>query len=493
MARPQSATVVPIGIDPGNTFATLETAWQAQRHWGRLQVPARLRTLAEFRDRLAADARELAATMQQRPVGDSLAGEILPLLEACRFLERRAVRLLRAQRRRARVGAWLRGTRLDVYPDAYGTVLIVGPSNYGLMLPGIQALQALVAGNAVIVKPAPGTAVVLQRFAELLEHSGLPRGLLQITDAAPERVHELLAGGIDLLVFTGSGAAGRVVLKQAAAQMVPVIAELSGWDACIVLETADLERAARAIAFALRFNAGETCLAPRRITVARDCYADFISRLRQQVSRIPAQPFRDDSRATAGSLIAAALEQGAELACGELGHAGPVGPVVLTGVTETMSIFRQEVFGPIALVSEFADSFDAVAQANATDFALGATIFGAVREARNLATQLDAGVVMINDAIVPAAHPALPIAPRRGSGFGVTRGPEGLLAFTRPRAVVTSSARRPPHLTGAAQVPETLLGAYIAAAYRRRLGARIRAALTVVATLRRWFTNRESD
>ena len=107
----------------------------------------------------------MAAAITVRPPAETLAAEILPLLECCRFLEREAKRVLRAERRTCRVPLWLRGTVVDVVREPFGTVLVVAPGNYGLMLAGVQALHALAAGNAVVVKPAPGNGSVLERFA----------------------------------------------------------------------------------------------------------------------------------------------------------------------------------------------------------------------------------------------------------------------------------------------------------------------------------------
>ena len=153
------------------------------------------------------------------------------------------------------------------------------------MLAGVQALHALTAGNAVIVKPAPGSRAVLERFAALLAASGLP------ADAAGDRravaadaAHALLASGVDKLVFTGSSGAGRELLAVAGGNLVPATLELSGWDACIVLDDADVERAAARSTFALTLNAGRTCLAPRRV-VASPTVCRVLERARRRGSR----------------------------------------------------------------------------------------------------------------------------------------------------------------------------------------------------------------
>ena len=190
----------------------------AQRSWRDRALPERLEVIARFRRRLAADAGALAAGVSVRPPVETLAAEILPLLECCRFLERRARSVLRSARRSGREPLWLRGTVVEVVREPFGIVLIVGPGNYGLMLAGIQALHALAAGNAVIVKPAPGSRPVLERFAALLAASGLPADVLAIAErvaadrsrAARERHRQARFYGFER---RGPRAAGRAAAK----------------------------------------------------------------------------------------------------------------------------------------------------------------------------------------------------------------------------------------------------------------------------------------
>jgi aldehyde dehydrogenase (NAD+) len=159
------------------------------------------------------------------------------------------------------------------------------------------------------------------------------------------------------------------------------------------------------------------------------------------------------------------------------------GPVVIADVTPGMPIFATEVFGPVALLCP-AHPHELVDWANSSPFALGVTIFGSERRARELVPQLNAGIAMINDTIVPAGHARVPIAARGGSGFGATRGPEGLLAMTRLKAVTATRARRPFHLLGTAP-SEPLLAAYALAAYGGGLRSRLSGFAAALRFLRR--------
>src|SRR5690606_22540170 len=213
--------------------------------------------------------------------------------------------------------------------------------------------QALVAGNAVIVKPAPRKRALTERFAALLAASGLPEGVLQVTDDSVATAEALLALGVDKLVFTGSSDSGRAALLHASRSLVPAAVELSGWDACLVLDGADLERAAAAIAFALRFNGGRTCLAPRRGIVAAGVYERLVAALERALvgETVSVDP---QLAARLAPLVADAERGGARLLNGTVTAEQGVGPCVVADVEPRLPIFSTELFGPVALVTRAA-------------------------------------------------------------------------------------------------------------------------------------------
>lgn len=433
----------------------------AQQTWAATTLPRRLAVLRRLRHRLADDALGVAATVTRRHVGETVASEIWPLLEAGRYLERHAGKVLAPRRPRSRGWPLPGRARVTVARDPYGVVLIIGPGNYGLMLAGVQALQALAAGNAAIVKPAPGARAALEHFARLLFECGLPADLLTVADDSVESAEALLDAGVDRVVFTGSNAVGRQVLARTAAHLVPTALELSGWDACIVLDDAAPDQVADALVFTLRSNRGETCVAPRRVIVDAARAGEVEECLRARLCRQPPQSFDGRVAARAAVLIEDAIELGARLLAGRIEPGGVVGPVVLTGVTRDMAIFSTEVFAPLLLMSEVDGAEEAVALANRDEHALGASVFGSVRQARRIASRLRAGLVTVNDVVAPLADPEVPLAARGESGFGVTRGAEGLLAMTRPKAFTEPRSRFAPHHT---LRPEHLAGALAALA-----------------------------
>ncbi|RPI58154.1 MAG: aldehyde dehydrogenase family protein, partial [Lysobacterales bacterium] len=160
------------------------------------------------------------------------------------------------------------------------------------------------------------------------------------------------------------------------------------------------------------------------------------------------------------------------------------GPLILADVTPHMAIFSADVFGPVLLLCAAHGVEEAVAHANQSPFALGVTIFGSERKARELVPRLAAGVAMINDVIVPAAHPEVSLAARRASGFGVTRGADGLLEMTRPKVTTLSRARWPLHLKPQGERSADLLAAYALAAYGEGLRPRLRAFAAALGSMR---------
>lgn len=397
---------------------------QAQTRWALEPVARRLRFLRVLRHLIAENAPALAsaaASTSGRPVAEKLVSEVLPLADACRWLERNAACVL-APRRHGRAGRpwWLLGFQFEVQRQPFGVVLVIGPGNYPLFLPAVHALHALAAGNAVRLKPAPGTRHVAQAVARLVFEAGLDPSLLEILDDTEAAARTAIAEGVDKVVFTGSSENGRSVLKQLAETNTPSVMELSGEDAVLILPDADMDLVSRALKFGSQLNGGNTCIAPRRILV-----------------------------------------------CGET-MAAPPG-------------FACE---------RVRDEAAAVRLINSAEFALGASIFSRDHaKASMLAAQIKTGFVLINDLIVPTADPRMPFGGVKASGFGSTRGEEGLLEMTFPHVVGKRRGSSHPHFSAPAENDEQLFSAYLRAVHgRRRLAGWLRLLRTLASRIRTPFS-----
>jgi acyl-CoA reductase-like NAD-dependent aldehyde dehydrogenase len=413
--NPQTGGAQTAPLEAQSACVSREEARVAQNLWAARSAGERVGFVRKLRTLIAEQGEALAAaaaSVNGRPLAEKLVSEVLPLAEACRWLERKAARVLAPQRygRRGRP-LWLHGLVWETQRRPFGIVLVIGPGNYPLFLPAVHALHALAAGNAVRLKPAPGTRHVASAFSSLAVEAGLDHRLLEVLPDSTEAAVEAIAAGVDKVIFTGSSIHGRAVLAQLAETNTPAVMELSGEDAMVVLEDADLQLVARAVRFGTRLNAGETCIAPRRIIAV----ASIASAVRERLAETDAESL------------------------------------------------------PVEIA---ADADAAVEVVNAAECALGASIFSRdIARARALAARIQTGFVTINDLIVPTADPRMPFGGVKASGFGTTRGAEGLLAMTFPHVVAVRRGRSHRHLDEPAADDAALFFAWLRTAHGRRRGA----------------------
>ena len=433
----------------------------AQRVWASTPVKSRLRMLRRFRSELAVGARELAATVPdlhpgsvQRNAADTLIAEVLPLAEACRFLENEAAFILQTRRESTRSRPfWLRSVDVEIERAPLGLVLIIAPGNYPLFLPGVQALQALAAGNAVLWKPAATGVACAHALRVMLIASGMPPALLTILDASPAAAIAAIDAGIDKAFLTGSAATGQAVMHALAATTTPSVMELSGCDAVFVLEGADLPRVVDALVFGMRLNGSATCMAPRRIIVARSLADELAVLLHSALGTLAPVVLSEAQAVTLRRCLDEARACGAQvLLDGSLANDSSASaaqntfsPVLLANVEPGMQVAQTDLFAPVLSLLPFDSITQAAAMHERCRYALTAAIFGPEAEARQLARSITAGTIILNDIIVATADPRVPFGGRKGSGFGTTRGRDGLLEMTAPRAVIRqrSTSRMP--------------------------------------------------
>ncbi len=318
----------------------------------------------------------------------------------------------------------------------------------------------------MIFKPAPGTSELAEAFRLMWIVSGLPAELFQLVPETAEAVHEVIGEGVDYVVLTGSAEVGKAVLRSCAEKLTPSVMELSGCDAVVVCEDADLEIAAGALSFGLRINAGATCIAPRRVYVARRIAEQLEAHLLRRLGEVPA--FAAPERlvpACEALLKDSERRDGSVLSGGYQGNRLML-PLVLSGGAESGALLDEEIFAPVLLITFVDSDQEAIGLAQRSAYALGASVFSRdENRARQIAERLNAGVVLINDMIVPTADPRIPFGGRARSGFGVTRGAEGLLTMTVPKVISTTKGRRRLHFAPVGDSEAELFAGYITTAY----------------------------
>lgn len=454
----------------------------AQERWADIPVRQRLRFIRRVRTVIAKRSNHLASAAAPDRIEEALASQVLPLADACKFLERNAERILRT-RKLGRKGRPLWLSRIDsrISREPLGIVLIVGPSNYPLFLPGVQSLQALAAGNAVLLKPGRQGERAAEAFAAVVREAGIDPRLITVLPATDDAGEQALDLPIQKVFFTGSTESGYEVLTRLGSRGIPAVVELSGCDAVFVREDADLELVMRALLFGLRFNGSATCIAPRRIFVARRLAERLEAALASAVS---ATRCGDEYEALTATL-ADALTNGATALVGGVDTLdGLYLPCILTDVQPSMRIMQIDTLAPLLSIVPTDSDDHALSLAAQCPYALGVTIFSRDETAaRKLAARVCAGVVTINDLIIPTADPRVPFGGRQRSGYGVTRGAEGLLEMTTSKVVQFRGGNFRPHFDPARPYDRQLFGSYIVAAHAVGLTARAQAACRVLRTL----------
>ena len=451
----QPFTATPLGrvprCSPEDVESALSRARAAQATWARTSYAERRRVLLRYHD-LVLDRQEEILDLVQLESGKARRHafeEVLDVAIVSRYYANTAERHLRTRRRR---GALPLLTAAHELRHPLGVIGVIAPWNYPLTLAISDALPALAAGNAVVLKPDGQTPFTALWGVALLEEAGLPEGLMQVVTGSGSELGPHIIDGSDFVMFTGSTATGRTVAEQAGRRLIGASMELGGKNAMIVLPDANLSRAVEGAERALFSNAGQLCISIERLFVHEWVADDFTRRLSERVGGMRLGTGLDYG-ADMGSLISAsqlktveahvsdAVDKGAEVLAG--GRARPdVGPyfyepTLLGSVRDGMTLFRDETFGPVVAVSQFESEEDVIARVNDSDFGLNCSIWTRdTRRGRALAARVHAGTVNINEGYAAAwASVDAPMGGMRDSGLGRRHGAHGIQKYTEEQTV----------------------------------------------------------
>jgi acyl-CoA reductase-like NAD-dependent aldehyde dehydrogenase len=425
---------------------------RAQEAWARTPIPNRLDHVTAFRHSLSDCKLAIAETIEAdigKPQRDSLIGELLPLGEACLFLEWFAEEILDPKWSPLRYRPYLLwGQRDEVYRQPRGLVGIIGTWNFPFLLSGVQAIHALVAGNGVLLKPSELAPRSGQLLHELLLKAGFPADLISLLPATREAGPQLAETDIDHVVFTGHSNTGRRLAARLGERLVTSTLELSGCDALYVLDDADVVLAARGAWFGATINNGQACIGTRRAFVPRHLLEPFLGTLLPLVANAqPVKMVMPQQVELAARVVADAEAAGAKIirVAGDV-TAGMVQPAALVGIQGDALLCREAVFAPLLGVIVYDQLEEAFVASAKCPYALGASVFTRnPAQVREWLGKIRAGVVCINDVIAPTGHPATPFGGTGASGWGVTQGVEGLLEMTVPQVVSYVSGSSRPH------------------------------------------------
>ncbi len=438
---------------PAEVGAAFARARAAQPAWAATSVRSRAAIILRFHD-LVAQRRDDILDLLQREAGKSRRDameEVLDVLITARHYARDASRLLGEKRVRGAIPLAV-GAKVRRIP--WGVVAVIAPWNYPLTLTASDAIPALLAGNAVILKPDEKTSMIAAWVQEQMSAAGLPDDLLQCVTGRGHVVGPHVIDEADYVMFTGSTRVGRIVAARCGERLIPCSMELGGKNAMIVCADADPRRAAEIAVRASFANAGQLCISMERIYVHADVFESFVAEF---VAATHSQ--RLEARlgwgVDVGSLISQAqldrvqahvddaVAKGAQVLAG--GRPRPdIGPyffepTILAGVAEGMIACDEETFGPVVAVHRVASDTEAVALANDTEYGLNAAVISPDRrKAQAVARKLRAGTVNVNEGYAAAwGSVRAPMGGMGQSGLGRRHGDEGLLKYSQPQTIAT--------------------------------------------------------
>jgi acyl-CoA reductase-like NAD-dependent aldehyde dehydrogenase len=488
------ALLATLPVDsPESVAATVARVRANQPEWEAMGIEARYYWLGKLRDWLFDNQERVLNTMQLETgkVRADAMNEPAYLADVINFYGTRAAKFIGEEGVRPH-SPLLAAKKLRIQYRPHPVVGIISPWNFPLILSLGDAIPALQAGCAVVVKPSEFTPLGI---AEVVEAWKSEIGGPDIFDC----VHGIgetggaLVDAVDFIGFTGSDRTGRKVMARAAETLTPVSLELGGKDPMIVLADADLDRAANAAAWGGMMNSGQICMSVERIYVEEPAYDEFLDKLTREVSRLrqgadDASDPKDVGAMTSPNQTAIveehvsdALASGARALTGGKRVEGPgdyFEPTVLVDVDHSMKVMRDETFGPVVGVMKVRDAEEALRLANDSRYGLSGSVFGQRERAEQVARRVECGAVNVNDVLVNYFATEVPMGGWKQSGIGSRHGEGGIKKYCRSESVVITrfGGKREPTWYPYTRARHSLVGriaqAFNARDLKRRLGMR---------------------
>ena len=450
------ATLGPIAELPvaqaADVAAAVARGRIAQAAWQRTGFSERARLLYRLRDLLLDEGEKLADILTAetgRPRAEVYGNELFYLCDAIGSWAKKSAQHLRPKRIRPHFPLLKPKKVISTYAPR-GVIGIISPWNFPLTMTLGEAIPALMAGNAVVIKPSELTPLSARFGAESAAKAGFPENLLQVV-IGYGATGEALIDHADMIAFTGSVDTGKRVMRKAAERLLPVSLELGGKDPMIVLKDADLDRAAGACVWGSLMNCGQICTSIERVYVEAPVYQSFVDKVVERVRAIRQGPSENEVDIGAmtseqqlkkvAAQVNEAVRKGAKVLSGGRRHPGLSGyyyePTVLVEVDHSMSIMTEETFGPVIPIVKVRSADEALRMANDSRYGLSASIFSRDKAAAwQLAERMESGSVSINDSLVSFIIADAPMGGCKESGYGYRHGAEGIRKFCQQKTIV---------------------------------------------------------
>jgi len=502
---------------PEEVARAVDRARAAQAAWAATSFRARGQIILRARKIVLQELDEIALLISRetgKPAAEAITMELTTSLDLMQYFARQAGTLLQRERINIGLYGWLGRSSYLVYRPV-GVVGIISPWNFPWATPLDEVVMALMAGNAVVLKPSELTPLTALKIKDVLDRAGVPQALVQVVTGDGSTGAAMIGAGVDKIMFTGSVATGRRVAEAAANYLIPVVLELGGKDPMIVLPDANIENAARGAAWGAFANCGQSCAGVERCYVHESIAQKFIDAIVAETKRLqvgghapgvaskadatPAYPDlgpmsseqqlriveRHVYEATAHGAVAVT---GGERTPDTSGPFFP--PTVLTNVNHEMDVMREETFGPVLPIMTFNTDEEAVRLANDSVYGLAASVWTSdLARGKRIAEQIDAGTVMVNEVLYTHGVAQTPWGGFKQSGFGRTHGRAGLLELVNQQHIHVNHFSFLPDIwwfnytPGAGKLFRSL-------ARRFSSGSVLQAGLAVPQMIRRWRERR---
>ena len=448
------ATLEPIGEfeiqSADDVRAAVERARKAQAEWAGLGFAERGHYLKRALRVLLAKQDEFTARIvleTGKPEIEVLSAELLAACDALAYYARRSGKILADRNVSTHL---VKHKRLKIIYRPVGVVGIITPWNFPFILSLNPTVQALMAGNAVVLKPSEATPIAGTLLTELFEAAGLPEGLFSVVQGDGSTGEALVESDVDKISFTGSVRTGRKIGEVCGRRLLPCTLELGGKDPMIVCADADLERAANGAVWGAFTNAGQVCMSTERVYVVEEVADAFTEKVVKKTAELRQGEAGDfdvgaiiwpPQLETIERHVADAIEKGAALLAGGRRNPDCAGhfyePTVLTQVTHDMQVMRDETFGPVLPIMRVRDEAEALRLANDSRYGLNASVWTRNKhKGIELAEALESGCVVVNDCMVNYGVTESPFGGMKESGLGRVNGEAGLRSYCHTRSIL---------------------------------------------------------
>ncbi len=430
-----------------------ESAKEAYPRWARSSFQERTDKLQSLRKVILEDRGRIVDVLTKdtgKVDMEALMTDVLATLEFTKHYETNTEKVLSKEKRKT--PSFMRKNESYVEYEPMGVVSIISPWNFPLQLSMVPAVTALMAGNAVLLKPSEVTPMVGELIKKIFDRSDIDSDLIHVFQGGEKVGKKLVNIGPDKIFFTGSIPVGKKIMKNGAEHLTHVSLELGGKDPMIVLDDANLERAVKGAVFGSFSNVGQACMSIERVYVQENIYDEFIEDAVEGTKKLEVGPSSD---ADIGPMTKAeqvdiveeqvedAREKGAKVLVGGKRDGFYYYPTVLTDVDHDMKIMKEETFGPVMPVMPFKDMEEAIDLANDTKYGLNSSVWSDnVKKAQQVVSRLDTGNAYINGTLKNIGNPYLPFGGVKKSGMGRYHGPEGLKTFSQTKSVMINKNKK---------------------------------------------------